>query len=171
MSDRKITVLPQQVFDEEMEKRKLDDSNVEDVKDEAFISIIGTPECLTYYLDEADTVHWFRNNHENVLNLDFDDLGEDMMYNGHLFKAMSEEQAEETVKFIEDNLGKSFTIHCRAGQSRSQAVGLFVKSNYKEDFADEQPTLHPEFANKGVLRKLNNMLMKRAYGSEIENNK
>lgn len=160
--NHKVIVLPQSVFDEEMERMKLDDSNVEDVKDKAFISIIGTPECLAYYLNEPDTKHWFNDNHSNVLNLDFDDLGEDRVYEGHLFKAMSDEQAEDVVRFIEDNLGKDFIIHCRAGKSRSQAIGLFILSNYNKHFANYQPAVEPYFANKGVLRKLNRILWKRA---------
>ena len=160
--NHKVIVLPHSVFDEEMERMKLDDSNVEDVKEKALISIIGTPECLTYYLKEADTRHWFNENHPNVLNLDFDDLGEDRVYEGHLFKAMSDKQAEDVVRFIEDNLGKDFIIHCRAGKSRSQAIGMFILSNYKEYFAKDQPTIEPYFANKGVLRKLNGVLWRRA---------
>jgi hypothetical protein len=82
----KIEVLSQYLFDEKMKELKLNDENVENTN-MAFISIIGTPECLTYYLDEGKTKHYFKD-HPNVLNLDFDDIGDDVMYNGHHFKTM-----------------------------------------------------------------------------------
>ena len=163
MEDKLIKVLPQGVFDQEMEDRMLDDTNVECVTDEAFISIIGTEECLVHYLDEPYTEHWFKVDHPNVLNLEFDDVDHDIEYKGHVFKGISEEQAERTVAFIEANLGKNFTIHCRAGKSRSQAVGKFIFSQYKEYFLKEQPYLELHFANVGVTRELNKVLMKRAY--------
>ena len=50
----KVTVLSQFNFDERMKKMGLSDDNVEE-QNSAFISIIGTPECLNYYLDEGDT--------------------------------------------------------------------------------------------------------------------
>ena len=73
---------------------KIIDDNIENIKDTAYISIICTEECRKYYLED-DTAHWFVKEHPNVLNLDFDDIVEDRMYKGHLFKAMSEEQAEK----------------------------------------------------------------------------
>ena len=166
MEDKIIKVLPQGVFDQEMEDRMLDDTNVEGLTDEAFISIIGTEECLVHYLDEPYTEHWFKTDHTNVLNLEFDDVDHDIEYKGHLFKAISKEQAEKTVNFIEANLGKNFTIHCRAGKSRSQAIGKFIFGAYKEHFAKEQPYLEFYFANAGVLRALNRVLMERAYEEE-----
>ena len=41
----KIIVLSHYLFDEEMKKLKLNDDNVEKTN-MAFVSIIGTPECL-----------------------------------------------------------------------------------------------------------------------------
>ena len=161
----KITVVSQCVFDEMMAKRNLDDSNVDEIKDEAFISIIGTKECLEHYLHEPDTVHWFKDGHDNVLNLDFDDIAEDIVHDGHTYKAMSNEQAEKAVEFIERNIGKDFTIHCRAGMSRSQGVGCFIHDMY-EGYSDE--SLLRDFANKGVIMRLKHVLNNRNYGNLME---
>ncbi|MBO6254950.1 MAG: hypothetical protein J6O49_15110, partial [Bacteroidaceae bacterium] len=111
----KVTVLSQFNFDERMKKMGLSDDNVEE-QNSAFISIIGTPECLSYYLDEGDTKHYF-GDHPNVLNLEFDDIEDDVLYNGHHFKTMRMEQAEKAVDFIENIVEKNVDdifIHCRA---------------------------------------------------------
>ena len=94
----KIEVLSHYLFDEKMRDMNLDDSNIENTNI-ACISIIGTEECLKYYLDEVDTKHYFKN-HPNVLNLDFDDISTDVEYDGHIFRAMTMEQAENTVDSI-----------------------------------------------------------------------
>ena len=110
--EKEIFVLPHATFDREMEKMGLNDDNVEDT-DMAFISIIGTPECLIYYLDEGDTKHYFKD-HPNVINLDFDDISHDEIeWEGHIFKGLSMEQAEKLFEFIEKNIDKTFYIHCR----------------------------------------------------------
>jgi hypothetical protein len=95
----KVVVLSHYLFDERMKMLRINDDNVEDTGN-FYISIIGTPECLNYYLDEGDTKHYFKD-HQNVLNLDFDDIGDDVLYNGHLFKTITMEQAEKAVDFIE----------------------------------------------------------------------
>jgi hypothetical protein len=80
MAKGKIVVLSHYLFDEKMREWGLNNQNVDNLKDTAFISIIGTRECLEYYLDESKTKHFFMNNHENVLNLDFDDISTDVDY-------------------------------------------------------------------------------------------
>ena len=94
-------------------------------KNVAIISIIGTEECRNFYLQE-DSEHYFKKENDRILNLDFDDLEEDTEWEGHLFKAMTEEQAKKSVEFIKKNVGKDFFIHCRAGKSRSQAFVQFI---------------------------------------------
>ena len=150
-----VVVMPHRVFDSTMKEKGINDENVEsDFNDSAFISIIGTPECLKYYLDEADTTHYFQNNHFNVLNLDFDDISSDELeYEGHIFKGFSMEQAKKTYDFIESNLGKNFYIHCRAGRSRSMAIGTFIRDFYGEIYNGDYDTLF-EGCNKDVYRKL-----------------
>jgi hypothetical protein len=159
MSKKIIEVLPHRVFDEQCEKLKLDDSNVENMADTAFISIIGTKDCLKYYLDEEDTKHWFNENHSNVINLDFDDLPcDEIEWKGHTFKGMSMEQAQQLFEFIENNIDKSFKIHCRAGFSRSQGVGNFINDFYKGEFESDTLLPHP---NKEVYRKLSRCYYKK----------
>ena len=154
-----IEVLPQRIFDEQCEKMKLNDSNVENVTDTAFISIIGTKEYLKYYLDEEGTKHWFKENHSNVLNLDFDDISNDEIeWKGHIFKGLSMEQANTLFKFIENNIDKSFKIHCRAGMSRSQGVGNFINDFYSGEFDSDTLLPHP---NKEVYRKLSRCFYKK----------
>ena len=164
----RIVVLSHYLFDEEMKKMKLDDRNVED-SNMAFISIIGTPECLTYYLDEGDTKHYFAN-HPNVLNLDFDDIDTDVMYNGHHFRTMTMEQAENAIEFIENlivknvNIPKTIYIHCRAGMSRSRAFGEFIyrfcnENAFGVEYDDRND--YTTVLNHGVLRRLNHAYWKK----------
>ena len=162
----KIEVCSHYAFDNAMKHTlHLNDDNVED-SNMAFISIIGTPECLTYYLDEGKTKHYFKD-HENVLNLDFDDISTDVIYNGQRFKTISFEQAEKAVDFIEKMLDKGvtlFMIHCRAGMSRSRAFGEFVyrlcmEKGIDVDYADRND--YTTMLNQGVLMKLTHAYWKK----------
>lgn len=151
-------------FDKECVQLNIDDSNVENQEDYAFISIIGTLQVIDEYLGEHGTKHYFNANHKNVLNLDFDDVSKDRDFkyqtlNGETkvirVKAISEEQAEQCLEFIENNIGKIFIIHCRAGRSRSQAFFRFITDffepyrNCNGNLANRCVTPNPE-----VLRKL-----------------
>lgn len=161
----KITVLSHYLFDKLMKEFKLNDENVES-QDMAFISIIGAPECLEYYLDEGETKHYF-GDHPNVLNLEFDDIEDDVMYNGHHFKTMRMGQAEKAVDFMEDITNrdvKEVYIHCRAGMSRSRAFGEFLYRYCKEheieiNYIDRDD--YTTVLNHGVLRRLNHAYWKK----------
>ena len=155
MSKKIVEVYPHYVFEEECKIDKLDDTNVEENKDWAFIDIVGTDECQKYFLKE-EMPHYFKENHSNVLNLEFDDLEMDYEWNGHVFKPLSDKQAEELVEFIENNLGRNFRVCCRAGISRSQAVGVFLCDMYPDYFwpHNEQHGLFRDHINQDVLRKL-----------------
>ena len=166
MAKSKIVVLSHYLFDEKMRECGLNNQNVDNLKDTAFISIIGTKECLEYYLDEGETKHFFMNNHENVLNLDFDDISTDVDYDGHIFKTMRMEQAEKAVEFIENmvNQGRTtFYIHCRAGMSRSRAFAEFIYRTFGEDFDIEYEDRndYTTLLNQGVLRRLNHAYWKK----------
>lgn len=136
---------------------------IKDKDDVAIISVEATPECAKYWLveekDDSDNRHLITSSNR-VLNVNFDDLNEDREYKGHLFKAISKEQAKEIVDFIELNLGKQFIIHCKAGKSRSQGIARFILDTYP-DYYEEclenkyNPCLYP---NITVLTSL-----KRAY--------
>lgn len=161
----KIIVLSHCLFDGLMEEMGLNDTNVEK-SNFAFISIIGTEECIKHYIMEDDK-HYFKD-HANVLNLELDDCGEyDIMYNGHHFKTMTMEQAERTVDFIEDMINngiRSFYIHCKAGYSRSRAVGEFIYRYCKENDIDVEYTDRVEYMahlSDGVLRRLNHAYWKK----------
>lgn len=84
--------------------------------DMAVISI-GEPTESEHYFTDSD----------NVLNIDFFDVNG---YEVEGIKGMDDGQAEVVFRFIENNIGKDFYIHCRAGVSRSQAVGRFLSDIY-----------------------------------------
>jgi len=162
----KLRVLSHYLFDEDMKQMGLNDTNVED-SNKAFISIIGTPECLKYYLDEGDTKHYFAD-HPNVLNLDFDDIDSDVMFNGHLFKTMTMEQAEKVVEFVEEQIIKNnvelIEGHCRAGMSRSRAIFEFIYRFCNENGFDVEYDDRNDYTtvlNHGVLRRLNHAYWKK----------
>lgn len=101
-----------------------------DCDDIAYISIESTPECAEYLKYSHDNKHWL-NDKDNVLNIRFDDVDEDLIKDDKIIaKAITEKQAEDIVEFIEKNIGKHFIIHCRAGQSRSQAVYSYIMQRY-----------------------------------------
>ena len=135
-------------FNEYCNSLGVNDINVEtDFSDYAFISIIGTDDCMKYYIEEPDAKHYFSTNHSNVINLEFDDLPRDITWNGHLFKAMSDDDSKKLFEFIERNIGKKFIIHCWAGQSRSAAVGKFINVFYGDRYNDkydipDTPNIH-----------------------------
>lgn len=161
----KLKVLSHYLFDEDMKEMNLNDNNVEDVN-MAFISIIGTEECLKYYLDESNTRHYFKD-HPNVLNLDFDDISTDVNYDGHIFRTMSMEQAEKTVDFIEKIIHSGVECiegHCRAGMSRSRAIFEFIyrlcnDKGIEVEYEDRND--YTTILNQGVLRRLNHAYWKR----------
>ena len=149
----KVMALPQNTFDEWCLSHKLNDDNVENEKQYAFISIIGTKDVLEHYLKEKDTKHYFKNNHDNVLNLEFDDVDHDFEFHGHNAFALSEDQAQEIVEFIERNLDKNIIIHCRAGVSRSCAILQYIITVYPTLFYSEQDVDYNQI-NKDVYAKL-----------------
>jgi len=160
----KLEVYSHRLFDEYMKDMGLNDENVENTN-MAFISIIGTEECIKYWICENDK-HYFKD-HPNVLNLEFDDIQDDVLYNGHHFKSMHIEQAEKTVDFIENMFEKgvdTFILHCRAGYSRSRAVAEFIYRYCMEhdiivDYSDRNE--YSAFINDKVLRMLNNAYWKK----------
>ena len=167
MKEITIEVMPHKIFEECCLNDGLNDDNVEQCNT-AFIDIIGTEECLRYYLKEDDTRHYFLQTHDNVMNLEFDDLTTDMLYDGHVFKTMTIFQAEVLLGFIERNIKNGnivkFRICCRAGISRSRAVGEFIYRycvdngilvNYNE--REEYVTSY----NVHILSLLNNVYWKK----------
>lgn len=154
-----VKAMSQETFEELCYINNWNDETSGMMYNTAFISIIGTPDVLKYYLEEEDTTHWFKSNHENVLNLEFDDVDHDMEFHGKKAFAMTDEQAQQIVEFIENNFGKNIYIHCRAGVSRSQAITKFIEENYGYTNITEvngKP-------NVDVLAKLNRVLWNRKF--------
>lgn len=160
----KITVYSHYLFDERMRIMGLNDENVENIN-MAFISIIGTDECIKYWIQEDDK-HYFKD-HPNVLNLEFDDIGDNVLYNGHLFKTMNMSQAEKTFDFIENVINNGvdeIKIHCKAGFSRSRAVAEFIYRYCKENDIEveyEDRNDYTTMLNGSVLQRLNHAYWKK----------
>ena len=148
-------------FDELCNSNGWCDDNVETLTDKAFISICSTKDVCEHHLEEVDE-HWFKQNHPNVLNIDFDDVEFDINFgddDGFIAKAMTEKQGEEIYDFVERNLGKDIYVHCRAGASRSQGVFRAVCAilpqiyNEKENYNDSNPCLTPNMCVvRGIKR-------------------
>ena len=119
------------LFEEVCKKNGWDDNHIPE--NTAFISICGTPACQEFVLQERE-FHYFEEQHPEVLNLDFDDISDDLVEipdcPGAYCHGINIDQAVRAVKFIRDNLGKDFYIHCRAGHSRSQAFVRYILDTY-----------------------------------------
>lgn len=107
--------------------------------DIAYISISASEECaLEHFYDLTEKDHYLPDA-DNVLNLNFDDITEDFTFKNVFdedvtYHAISSEQAAQIIDFVDNNIGKHFIIHCRAGHSRSQAVCRAIYDCYSEVF-------------------------------------
>jgi predicted protein tyrosine phosphatase len=149
-----------------MEENGIDDSNVGFVTDSFFISILSSRAV------PASNFHLpvFKGNHQNVLTLTFDDVIGDnnqavyltgdpdkptMIQTG---RAITEDQAEELVNFIEKHKHKKVAfVHCAAGISRSGAVGAFISDlagNKYEDFKRANPQIHENRHVKNLMNRI-----------------
>lgn len=132
------------------------------------IAIISICEPKENRWDSYPKRHFIKNT-DNILLIDFDDVDPDdkfweysyrtvpdnnIIYSGTILYPISDKQAEEIVKFIVKNIGKSFFIHCYAGISRSKAVVKFIIDNFKE-YSDYNYMLENSYPNQYVLKKLN----------------
>ena len=65
---------------------------------------------------------------------------------------MTKDQAREIFKFIKRNKDVGiFVVHCKFGQSRSGAVGLFIK-NYDEAASEREGFIRRINVLKGIIR-------------------
>ena len=141
-----IKVYSQIDFNNVMKSKGIDDSNVENEKDSIFISITNR---------NGEIEHWFKENHKNVINLDFDDTSSD----NEELRTISDKQAESLMFFIDDNLSKSTEdvdvyIHCLAGMSRSRAVAEYIKRHYDVVYDKIERELYYNYLNHEVLNRL-----------------
>lgn len=108
--------------------------------DIAFISIEASPTCAKHYLKDK-IYHHLNSYNYNVLNISFDDISEDKVChdeNGEEYKVytITEAQADVAYRFVKNNIGKHFIIHCRAGKSRSQAFYRFIMDCFGDDYSE-----------------------------------
>lgn len=141
-----IKVYSQIDFNNVMKSNGIDDSNVENEKDSIFISITNR---------NGEIEHWFKENHKNVINLDFDDTSSD----NEELRTISDKQAESLMFFIDDNLSKSTEdvdvyIHCLVGMSRSRAVAEYIKRHYDVGYDKIERDLYYNYLNHEVLNRL-----------------
>ena len=93
------------------------DDTIDMITDTAIVSICNTDRSM---------IHWFADKHNNVLNLDFDDV---------LFTdeeagifALNDEQAKTLVDFFEEHKDvQNFIVHCEAGISRRMYNNIISK--------------------------------------------
>lgn len=150
-----VKVLSKPEFNDLMANNNINDRNVENFKNIAFISINDTHGNWS--------VSWFDSDHPNVLRMWFDDIENDLETsptNPHKCKAFSPEQAKQVFDFINENYDKDFFVHCSAGISRSGAIGAFINDYHSWDrdkFMKDNPYIHP---NARITRMLNNKVWK-----------
>lgn len=156
----KPLILSWEEFAQEMCNRGIRDSNAEEHKDICMVSIHCTPDVAS-----PDVREFFKEDHDNVLRLYFDDIEEEVREFrtfGHgesdPYKAygITEEQAKKLYEFLEKHKErKECIVHCYAGISRSGAVGTFVHDSYSdetwEQFYSRNRHIHP---NQRVLKLL-----------------
>jgi len=113
----KIKIFGKRQFDDYMNHCYINDDNVEtDYANYFFISIVGT----------SGDSHWFKSNHANVMNLEFDDITIDMpKKNGsdEMFRAFSDGQASKLYEFIKRNSG-----HTDVLKSEVEKTDLLIRT-------------------------------------------
>ena len=129
--------------------------------DVAIISICCTEpvkENLVHaHYDGKTDFHRFADK-ENVLNLDFDDITEEIRHceGGYDAIGITKEQAEKAVKFIDAHKNSDFFIHCNAGKSRSQAFVKYIQEQYPDRqwvLNPNNPCLYPNVFVSNLLKR------------------
>ena len=95
--------------------------------DNGYLDLISDNMVVISISEPNDGSHYFKNGTERVLNIDFWDVND---YDVSGIKGLTDSEAKTIYDFIAENIGKDFYIHCRAGVSRSQAVGRFLADCY-----------------------------------------
>ena len=107
-----VYIFSQRQFDKVMSDMGWNDSTIAKINNAAIISICNT---------DGSMEHWFKEQHNNVLNLDFDDNEHPIP--GYEIQSMTERQAKMIVNFFKKHIDvEYFIVHCEAGISRSAAV-------------------------------------------------
>ena len=128
----------------------IDDDNVETMLDAPIPAYLI---CVSNSMDKDTKI--FERNHENVLNLTFDDS----TFNQKDVVLFTREQADEILRFVEPlKKLKSYnlTVQCEAGMSRSGAIGEVLNDylglDYKE-FKYMNPQVMPNSLVRSILKK------------------
>ena len=102
-----VYIFSQKQFKAVMKDMGWNDNTIDLIQDSAIISICNT---ATNIVDSYMT-HWFEKNHNNVLNIDFDDTTFDNDELG--IHSIYEIQASKNVDFFEKNIDKNqLIVHC-----------------------------------------------------------
>jgi len=149
----KILIVPQRQFDETMKKHNLNDGNIEEKTKLALISVVET--------FEQGYQHWFKEDHVNVLNFDFDDIEKAELETAtYTAKGFSFEQGKKLIKFLE-SIDKEkcnlLIVHCAAGISRSGAIGTYANEFLQLDnkeFLNNNKYIHPNGRTLRILHRL-----------------
>lgn len=143
-------------FEDVCEKNGWNDSNVPE--NIAFISICCHPDCIQYVRFSDGDQHYFKEPHDNVLNIEFDDILEDSLEMGDSHKnaiGMTEADARVMHAFIKKHIGKDFMVHCRAGKSRSQGVFRYISDTYPGyEGRPDNPCLYPNIRVTNLLKRI-----------------
>lgn len=154
-----------QGFKKILETNNWNDSNLPD--NTAFISICCTERGSFSPDDFAYETHLLSDNHDNVINLDFDDINGytladqfpgDERVKDNPARGINDEQGLQLVQFIEKNKSKDIYVHCSAGISRSQGVVKFILEFYNDYYKEtdtnpDNPCKMPNQHVFDVLRK------------------
>ena len=134
--------------------------------DKAFISICSTADVKSAILKDPEP-HYFKDGLDQALNVDFDDiatpfefLDEDGL---NMAIGISLPQAIKIVRFIDKHIGsKDILVHCRAGQSRSQALVRYIMwmygRLYEIETRKDNPPITPNPFVLHTLKKAANLL-------------
>lgn len=117
-------------------------------ENEAYIEIFSGPHGKPI-LSSGD--HW--------IALDFEDFPENVRFPSSYYQptnpTITHEDAERLVKFIKENLGLDFIIHCDAGVSRSQQVAAYIlMTSYDYEYDEKLSTHTHHFSQTIVLERL-----------------
>ena len=149
-----------------------DDNNLPD--NVAFISICDT-EKINDQSNYTYETHLLSDNHDNVINLDFDDIcgysmidifPDDEMVIGNTTKGLTDKQAEQLYNFIETNIDKDIYVHCAAGISRSQGIVRFILDCYPDRENEMNPDNPCKYPNIHVVSLLKRQYRKNIYKDE-----
>lgn len=152
-----VRVLSKDHFDTVLPRMCIDNLNVEEHSDKAFISITD---------GDKEDIHYFDKDYQNVLNLEFDDASDEE--NQRRIKLglrelilFTREQGEQIIDFLEKNKSiETLYVHCLAGRSRSGAVGTFANDVYGAEtfyeFCNSNPTIMPNYFILALLKRVYN---------------